>query len=99
MIIFVIRSLKGQGWNNVGPASQTVAQHYISIGPMYRVICVVAFQATGLEKSVTRIAMCSPSKDRTGQSPVAVSISGQRSDIGPTLGEWHVISGVLPLGK
>ena len=25
-------------WNNVGQASQTVAQHYISIGPMYRVI-------------------------------------------------------------
>ena len=34
---------------NVGPASQTVAQHYISIGPMYRVIWVVAFLATGGE--------------------------------------------------
>ena len=32
------RSLKGFGSNNVGPASQTVAQHYISIGPMHRVI-------------------------------------------------------------
>ena len=29
---------KGFDWNNVGTASQTVAQHYISIGPMYRVI-------------------------------------------------------------
>ena len=37
-IIFVAKSLKGFDWNNVGPASQTVAQHYISIGPMYRVI-------------------------------------------------------------
>ena len=31
-------SLKGFDWNNDGPASQTVAQHYISIGPMYCVI-------------------------------------------------------------
>ena len=29
-IIFVIRSLKGFGWNNVGPASHTVAQHYFT---------------------------------------------------------------------
>ena len=36
--IFVVRSLKGFGWNNIGPSSQTVAQYYISIGPMYRVI-------------------------------------------------------------
>ena len=32
-------SLKGFGWYDVGPASQTVAQYYISIEPMYRVIC------------------------------------------------------------
>ena len=37
-IIFVVKSLKGFGWNNVGPASQTVAQHYFTIGPMYCVI-------------------------------------------------------------
>ena len=37
-IIFLVKSSKGFGWNNVGPASQTMAQHYISIGPMYRVI-------------------------------------------------------------
>ena len=37
-VIFVVESLKGFGWNNVGPASQTVAQHYISIGPMYGAI-------------------------------------------------------------
>ena len=47
-IIFVIKSLKGFRWNNVGPASQTVAQHDISIVPMYRVIWVVAFLATGV---------------------------------------------------
>ena len=43
-IIFVAKSLKGFGWNNVGPASQTVAQHYFTIGPMYRVIREVAFR-------------------------------------------------------
>ena len=37
-IIFVAKCLKGFGWNNVGPASQTVAQHYFIIYPMYRVI-------------------------------------------------------------
>ena len=37
-IIFVVKSLNGLGWNNVGRTSQTVAQHYISIGPMYRII-------------------------------------------------------------
>ena len=45
------QSLKKFGWNNVGPASQTVAQLYVSIGPMYRVIGVVAFLATR-DKSV-----------------------------------------------
>ena len=42
-IIFVVKSLNGFGWNNVGPASQKVAQRYFTIGPMYRVIRVVAF--------------------------------------------------------
>ena len=37
-IIFMVKSLKGFDWNNVGPTSQTVAQHYLTIGPMYRVI-------------------------------------------------------------
>ena len=37
-IIFVVKSLKGFGWNDVDSSSQTVAQHYISIGPMYRLI-------------------------------------------------------------
>ena len=37
-IIFVFKRLKGFGWTNVGTASQAVTQHYIIIGPMYRVI-------------------------------------------------------------
>ena len=55
-IIFVVRSLNGFAWNNVGPASQTVAQHYFTIWPMYRVIWVVAFLKTG-DESVTGIAI------------------------------------------
>ena len=43
-IIFVAKNLKGFGWNNVGPGSQTVAQHYFIIDPMYRVIRAVAFR-------------------------------------------------------
>ena len=34
-IIFVVESLNGFGWNNVRPVSQTVAQQYFTIGPMY----------------------------------------------------------------
>ena len=52
----MVKSLKGFAWNNVGPASQTVARHYFTIGPMYRVIRVVAFLATG-DESVSRIAI------------------------------------------
>ena len=37
-VVNMVKSLRGFGWNNVGPASQTVVQHYISIGPMYGVI-------------------------------------------------------------
>ena len=36
-IIYVVGSIKVFSWNNVGPASQTVARYYISIGPLYRV--------------------------------------------------------------
>ena len=55
-MIFVVKSLKYLGLNNVGPESQTMAQHYSTTGPMYRVIWVVAFLATW-EESVTRIAI------------------------------------------
>ena len=71
-IIFVVKSSKGFGWNNVGPASQTVAQHYISIGSMYRVI--VFFSGAGILK-ITSIMQQS---EKTVQSPKAVSMTGQR---------------------
>ena len=50
-IIFVVRSLMSFDWNNVGSASETVAQHYLKIGPMYRVVRgggVVAFRGIKL---------------------------------------------------
>ena len=53
-----MRSLKRFSLYDVGPASQTVVQHYFTIGSMYRVIWVVSFMATGNE-SVTRIAIAS----------------------------------------
>ena len=43
-IIFVVKSLKDFRCNNVGPASQMVAQHYFTMRPVYRVIRVVAFR-------------------------------------------------------
>ena len=43
-IIFVVKSLNGFGCNTAGPASQTMAQHYFTIGSMYHVIRVVAFR-------------------------------------------------------
>ena len=69
-IIFVAKSLKRVDWNNVGPALQTVAQHYLIIDPMYRVIRVVAFQG----------GKCHPygSQSRHGQSLNSVSMVGQR---------------------
>ena len=60
-------SLKGFGWNNIGPASKTVTQHYFTIGPMYRVIRVirvVAFRGItchlcGSRKDGTITQLCS----------------------------------------
>ena len=48
-ILFMVKSLKSFDWNNVGPVSQTVDQHYFTIGPMYRAIRVVAFR--GIKRS------------------------------------------------
>ena len=91
----MIKSLKGFGWNIVGPASQTVAQHDISIGPMYRVIWVVAFLATGLGKRHPH--RNAPANTR--QSPNAVSMLGQRQrlwvNIETASGECHVFADVL----
>ena len=91
-IIFVAKSLKGFGWNNVGPALQTMAQHYFIIDPMYRVIRIVAF----------RVRKCHPygSQSKQGQSPNSVSMLGQRGirltgiepamgcDAGPTMNRY-----------
>ena len=43
-ITFVVWNSKGFGWNIVGPALQTVTQHYFTIVLMYHVISIVAFR-------------------------------------------------------
>ena len=82
MIICVVKSLKGVGWNNVGPASQTLGQHYISKRPMYRVIW--CFWAWILK--VTRI-MQQPEK--TVQLPNTVPMTGHTSR--PVGQHWNSI--------
>ena len=66
-----------------------MAQHYISIGPMYRVTCF--FSGAGME-SVIRITM--QQSESTVQSPNVVSMSGQRRrlsvNIETALGEGKV---------
>ena len=94
-IIFVVRSLKGLGWNNVGPASQTVAQQYFAIGPMYRVIWPVAFMAMR-DESFIRIAvaavLCRIGCCRCGLRiisrwvSVVVVLSQRRTGIEPAMG-------------
>ena len=75
--------------NNVGPASQMVAQHYFTIWPMYRVIQVVFFG--GIKRQGMAV------RSNTGQSTSSASMLGQRRirftgirpvmgcDAGPTL--------------
>ena len=89
-------SLKSFDWTNVGPASQTVTNHYITIGPRYHVIRVVAFR--GIKRQCTRMAV----RANTEQSPNYVSMLGQRQirlnsietatscDAGPTLNRYWV---------
>ena len=88
-IIFVVKSLTGVDWNNVGPASQTVAQHYISIGPMYRVVW--CFWRRDGKRHPHNAAV-----KNTVQSPKAVSMTGQRRrlwvNIETALGECHVFA-------
>ena len=67
-IIFVVKSLKGFGWNNC-PASQTVAQHYISIGQF---IVLSGVFGAGILK-VTSIMQ----SEKTVQSHNAASMTGQ----------------------
>ena len=76
-----------------------VAQHYISIEPMYRVIWEVAFLATGGVKR--HLHSNSAFSANTGRSPNAVIMSGQRrrrwANIETVLGELHVFAGMQPL--
>ena len=92
--LYLSLELKGFCWNNGGPASHTVAQHHISIGPNH---CKVAFLATE-DESVTRIAMLQYIPANTGISPNAVSMLGQRRrlwvNIKTALGECLVIADV-----
>ena len=79
-------SSKGFGWYNVGPVSQTVAQHYISIGPMY---CVIwCFWRRDRKRHPHKNAALK----KHGTNPV--SMSGQRRrlwvNIETALGECHV---------
>ena len=79
-----------------GPASQMVAQHCFKIGPMYRVIRVVAYR--GLKCQCTPMTV----RANTGQSPNSVSMLGQRRirltgiepamgcDAGPTSNRYWV---------
>ena len=57
--------------NNVGPASQMLAQHYFTTGPMYRVIRLVPFR--GIKRQCTRMAV----RANTAQSPNSASMLGQ----------------------
>ena len=82
----MIKSLKGFGWNNIGPASHMVAQHDISVGPMYRVIWVVAFLATGWE-SVTCIEMSQRTRDNL---PMLFYCWASVRDCGSTLKQHQV---------
>ena len=90
-IIFVVKSLKGFGWNNVGPASlasQTVAHHYISILGQ----CIVLSGVSGAG-TLCVINIMQP-LENTLQSPNAVSMTGQRRrlwvNIETALLEFHV---------
>ena len=85
-IIFVVKSRKGFGWNNVGPASQTVAHQFCTIGPMYRVIRVVAFRGIKRHPYGSQI--------KHGQSPNSISMLGQRRIRWPALNQpWAATLG------
>ena len=61
-VIFVIRAFgwkleEGFGWNNVGPTSLAVVQHYTSIGPMYRVFCVTGIAMPQFQQTLDNHTM------------------------------------------
>ena len=70
-IIFVVKSSKGFGLNNVGPASQTVDQHYISIG--------LSIVSSGVsDDGILKVTSIMQKSEKTVQSPNPVSMTGQR---------------------
>ena len=85
---------KGVFLNIVGPTSQTVAQYYFTIGPMYRVMWVVAFR--GMRRQPYG------SRSKRGTITQFFSMLGQRRirltgiesamgcDAGPTLNRYWV---------
>ena len=83
--------IKGFGWNNVGPAPQTVAQNYISIVP-----CIVLSGVSGAGTgSVTSITI--QQTENIVQSPNhTVPMLGQRRrlwvNIETALGEYHIFA-------
>ena len=104
-IIFVVnmvKSLKGFGWNNVGPAPQTVAQHYFTIGPI--VSCYPGSGLRGIKRQCTSMAVVA----NMGQSLNPVSMLSQRRirltaiktamgcDAGPTTNRYRVLVLCVP---
>ena len=88
--------LKSFDWNNVGPASQTVTQHYISFGPIYVLSEWWPFWRRGVK--------CHQHSNElpanTGQLPNVVSMLGQRRRLRVNietayLGEYHALANVL----
>ena len=79
-------------WNNVDPASQPVAQQYISIWPICRVIWCFWLR----DESITSIVTPMQQSEHTVISPNAVSIPGQPRrlwvNIETALGECHVFA-------
>ena len=80
-IIFVVKSLKGFGWNNFGPASQTgpaLHQHWLNVS------CYLVFPAPGFERSP---AECSSQKKKYNH-PMIFQWRASVEDCGSTLKQY-----------
>ena len=85
-IIFVIIELECCFcWNNVGSASQTVSQHYISISRMHRVSCEVILLATREERLT-----CTQSKQTLDNHPTLCQCWTSIEDCGSALKQHWV---------
>ena len=85
--LYLEKSFQGFGQYNVDPASQTVAQHYISTGLIYRVIwCFWLRDGKGHQHN--------EAVSNTVQSPNTVSMTGRRLwvNIETAFGECHVFA-------